>query len=167
MTIPAVAQRYMDSQIVIPISMRKYVQSTLYEAHQGVTSMLSQANESIYWQGLNRDIRLTRYNCKSCNEVAPQQHQEPLIITLSPAWPFQKICADHFKKNSHHYLSVVDRFTAWLNIYHFSPNQVISNSLISTLQALFIAYGIPEEISTDGGPQFTSTALKTFYQNGG
>ena len=92
MTIPAVAQRYMDSQIVIPISMRKYVQSTLYAAHQGVTSMRSQANESIYWPGLNRDIRLTRYNCKSCNEVAPQQHQEPLIITISKnlCRPFQK-----------------------------------------------------------------------------
>ena len=37
-----------------------------------------------------------------------------------------------------------------------------SNLLISTLQALFIAYGIPEEISTDRGPQLTSTALKTF-----
>ena len=77
----------MDSQIVIPISMRKYVLSTLHAAHQGVTSLCSQANESIYWLGLNRDIRLTRYNRKSCNEFAPQQHQEPLIITSSPAWP--------------------------------------------------------------------------------
>ena len=31
----------MDSQIVIPISMRKYVLSTLHVAHQGVTSMCS------------------------------------------------------------------------------------------------------------------------------
>ena len=64
-------------------------------------------------------------------------------------------------------MSVVDCFTAWLNIYHFSPNQVTSNSLISTLRALFIAYGIPEEISTDGGPQFTSTAVKTFLSKWG
>ena len=61
----------MDSQIVIPILMIKYVLSTLHAAHQGVTSMRSRANEGIYWSGLNRDIRLTRYNCNSCNKIAP------------------------------------------------------------------------------------------------
>ena len=157
----------MDSQIVIPISMRKYVLSTLHVAHQGITSMCSWANESMYWTGLNRGIRLTRYNCKSCNKITPQQHQEPLIIISSLSWPFQKISADYFKKNSQNYLSVVDGFTAWLNIFQFSPDLVTSNWLISTLQALFIAFGIPEKVSTDRGPQFTSKALKTFLSKWG
>ena len=34
----------MDCQIVVPISVRKYVLSTLNAAHQGVTSMHSRAN---------------------------------------------------------------------------------------------------------------------------
>ena len=49
----------------------------------------------------------------------------------------------------------------------FPPTKVTSQTLISTLRALFIAYGIPEEISTDGGPQFTSTTFQNFLSEWG
>ena len=88
-------------------------------------------------------------------------------MTTSPFWPFQKICSDYFEQQGHHYISIVDRFSAWLNIYHFPPNRVTSQTLISTLRALFIAYGIPEEISTNGGPQFTSKIFENFFSKWG
>ena len=37
--------------------------------------------------------------------------------------------------------------------------------LISTLRPLFQAYDIPEEISTDGGPQFLSTQFQSFHKD--
>ena len=79
-----------------------------------------------------------------------------------PDWPFQLICADYFELNSHSYQATVDWFSGWLNIYHFKSGCSISNTLISTCYSLFIAYGAPEEISIDGGPQFMSNEFQNF-----
>ena len=84
------------------------------------------------------------------------------MATPSPDWPFQLICADCFELNNHSYLAIVDRFSGWLNIYHFKPRCSTKNTLISTCHSLFIAYGVPEEISTDGGPQFMSNEFQNF-----
>ena len=88
-------------------------------------------------------------------------------MSPSPDWPFQQICADYFEFESHSYLSIVDRYTAWLNIYHFLPGQSTSKTLIDTFRTLFIAYGVPEEISSDGGPQFTAHSFETFLSTWG
>ena len=42
-----------------------------------------------------------------------------------------------------------------------------SKTLIGTFRELFINYGIPEEISGDGGPQFTSLEFQNFILNWG
>ena len=111
---------------------------------------------------MNNDIRNYRYTCHICNEKAPSQPKEPITLSPSPDWPFQQICADYFELNGHAYLSIVDRYSGWLNIYHFQPGKSTSMTLIETLRSLFIAYGVPEELSSDGGPQFTATALTNF-----
>ena len=64
--------------------------------------------------------------------------------------------------SGHHHLSIVDKFSCWLNIYHYPPHKTIADTLISTCSAMFISYGIPKELSTDGGPQFMSTAFQNF-----
>ena len=70
-------------------------------------------------------------------------------------------------QQGHHYISIVDWFSAWLNMYHFPPTKVTSQTLISSLRILFIAYGIPEEISTDRESQFTSKIFEDFLSKWG
>ena len=89
------------------------------------------------------------------------------MATPSPNWPFQLICADYFEQNNHSYLAIVDQFSGWLNIYHFKPGCSINNTLISTCRSLSIACGAPEEISTDGDPQFMSNEFQTFLHQWG
>ena len=129
--------------------------------------MKARANATIYWPGMINNICSTKYNCKHGNEIAPSQTREPLMATPSPDWPFQLICADYFELNNHSYLAIVDRFSGWLNIYHFKPGCSTNNTLISTCRSLFIAYGAPEEISTVGGPQFMSNEFQNFLHQWG
>ena len=150
----------MDGQIVIPGNLKKkHILRTLHSAHQGADSMKRRANMSVYWSGLNNDIRNMRYTCHTCNEIAPQQQKEPLILTPPPQHPFQQICADYFEITAHHYLLVVDRFSGWLNFYYYPPHKTIVDTLISTCQTIFISYGIPEEMSIDRGLQFISQSF--------
>ena len=152
----------MDDRVTIPTSMKKNILQILHSAHQGVSNMTARANQTVYWPDILKDIRNTRYTCKACSEVAPSQPQEPLQLSPSPDWPFQQICADYFELENHSYLSIVDRYIAWLNIYHFCPGHSTSKTLIDTFRTFFIAYGVPEELSSDGGPQFVSNSFKTF-----
>ena len=92
--------------IVIPNNLSKCTLRTLHSAYQGVSSMKSRANAAVYWPDINNNIRNLRYTCHFCNEIAPEQPKEPIILTPIPQYPFQKACADYFEMSGHHYLSI-------------------------------------------------------------
>ena len=156
----------MGDRIVIPATHRRSVLNSLHAAHQGASSMLSRARGAIYWPGIDADIRNRRYTCQKCNESAPSNSKEPLCPSPSPSYPYQQICLDFFNVGHHAYLACVDRFSGWITIHHY-PNEATSQQLISACRSIFTAYGVAEEVSTDGGPQFASHAFREFLMHWG
>ena len=124
--------------------------------------MTKRAKQTVYWPSITNSIRNTRYNCQRCNNIAPSQSKEPLIISKTAEYPFQYICADYFEIKGNHYLAVVDRFSSWIMIYHFPTTKLNHQSMIDTCRELFTTYGTPEEISSDGGPQFIAHLFQEF-----
>ena len=157
----------LEDRLVLPKSIRKHALSVLHSAHQGVTNMQARAKATIYWPGMNADIRNTRYTCQKCNEFSPSQPKEPIIPSPAPQYPFQMVCADYFEVSGHYYFVYVDRFSAWLSIFHFKPHQATTNTLKTECRSLFENYGAPEEFGSDGGPQFTSTDFGNFLKDWG
>ena len=129
--------------------------------------MQARANKSMYWPGINNHIKTFSDNCKSCSYNVPSQSKEPLISFPQPEWPFQQICGDYFDSQGHSYLAIVDRFSGWLCLHHFKPGSATSQNLITSYWSLFMNYGVPEEFSSDGGPQFTSTSFQNFLKKWG
>ena len=154
-----------NHRIVIPDPYITPILHILHAAHQGTTSMTRRANQTVYWPGMHHAIKNIRYNCNRCNNIAPSQPKEPIILAKTPEYPFQFICADYFEIKSHHYLVIVDWFSGWIILYHFQSTQLKSNSLINACREIFTNYGAPEEISTDGGPQFIAQAFQQFLQS--
>ena len=157
----------MDRRIVIPKPLRKKILHCLHSAHQGVDGMRARANDSVYWPGMNASIRNFRANCSFCTTIAPSQPREPITMTPSPEWPFQQIVMDIFHVGHVTYLACADRLTGWLILYHLNPGHATTSKLMSICRQLFQTYGTPEEISTDGGQPFTSTAFQEFLQTWG
>ena len=155
---------YLDRRIVIPSKLRKYILEHLHSAHQGINSMKKRANDCVYWPGISNAISNTRNNCHPCNLHAPSQSAEPLILSPSPEWPFQQICMDYFTIDFHIYIIIADRYSGWPCVYYFTDSNANSNNLIHICRELFSSYGVPEEICTDGGPQFTSHQFKLFLK---
>ena len=156
----------MNDRVVVPKALRHQVTNGLHAAHQGVSSMLSRARQSVYWPGMEADIRNKRYRCSHCNEIAPSQSKEPLVLSPSPDYPFQGICVDYFEIGRHAYLSIVDRFTGWIIVHHY-PEHARSEELIKTCRKVFETYGVAEELSSDGGPQFIANRFKKFLEDWG
>ncbi len=144
----------LDNRLVIPLKLRNIVLNNLHSANQGTTGMKFCAYQCVYWPGMDRTIQIHRDACPDCIRHAPSHHPEPLILIASPSYPFQQVCADYFKITGHSYLTIVDRFSGWICIYAFKAHEIRHQTLQRVFRDLFIAYGVSEELSTDGGPQF-------------
>ena len=153
-------------RIIIPKVLRTMVLQTLHSAHQGCTGMLARANTSVYWPGIQKSILSYQRNCKTCLEISPTQPREPMQLTPLPKRPFESVCSDLFQLNGHHYLLVVDRFSGFLHIIH-SRDSPTSSFLIKHLRDIFTRYGRPDQLETDGGPQYLSESFINFLKTWG
>ena len=126
--------------------------------------MKSRTNDTVYWPGMNASIRNFRANGPTCATIAPTQPREPIIMTPAPEWPFQQIVMDIFHVGHVAYLACADRLTGWLILYHLKPGHATTSKLMSICQHLFQTYGTPDELSTDGGPPFTSRIFQELLQ---
>ena len=151
-------------RIVIPPSLRQSCLSALHAAHQGTSTMLSKAEASIFWPGITNDIQATRTNCTHCNRMAPSQAALPPTPPVSPEYPFQCICADYFHHQGNIYLVIVDRYSNW-PIVERAQNG--AQGLIKALRNTFATYGIPDELSSDGGPEFVANSTRVFLRDWG
>ena len=74
---------------------------------------------------------------------------------------------DYFFVGDHAYLVIIDRYSGWPSVFHFKPGQTTAACLLAVLRNEFATFGIPEEVSSDGGPQFESEAFRTFLRQWG
>ena len=148
-------------RIVIPKSLRTKVLESLHSAHQGVTQMCSRAESSFFWPGMNPAISHMRETCADCNRMAPSQPSLPPTPPIQPAYPFQAVVADYLTYRGHHYLVMVDRYSNWPIVEETANG---ADGLIRALRRAFVTYGIAEELSSDGGPEFTAAKTGRFLK---
>ena len=151
-------------RIVIPTMLRQDCLKALHSAHQGVSMMTARAKSSIFWPGISNDIALIRSRCESCHRMAPSQPSAPPVPRMDPVYPFQCICADLFQYKGFGYLVVVDRYSNWPIVERAADGAA---GLISCLRRIFATYGIADELSSDGGPEFTAMATQKFLRQWG
>ena len=153
-----------NNRIVIPPSLRQSVIQSLHSAHQGVSAMIARSESSVFWPGISVDIRKVREMCEQCQRMSPSQPCPPPTPPNVPVYPFQSICADFFHHAGCCYVVVVDRYSNWPIV---EKSKEGSKGLISCLRRIFVTYGISDDITTDGGPEFTSRETKRFLNNWG
>ena len=127
--------------------------------------MQALARERLFWPGLDAAIRQVRAQCTQCNENAPSQHREPLILTPDPEVPFQQTVADLCDLEGNLILVYADRYSGWVEGAKLSKGtfQVVRRYLLNW----FTTFGVPEEIGTDGGPPFNSAEYNEFLKTWG
>lgn len=155
-----------NDRVVIPPSLRSKVLSNLHAAHQGVSSMERRARATVFWPGITQDIKQTRQQCIYCNRTAPSQAATPPIPSDPPSTPFEKIFADYFDYAGRHFLVIGDRFSGWTDVFATPQGSHISGAAALTrlLRSYSGTFGVPEELSTDGGPEFTASTTQDFLQ---
>ena len=124
--------------------------------------MLRRATQSVYWQGINAEVEQKRCQCVTCDIDSPSSPAETLLPTSPPQYPFQKVVADLFQLDSHTYITFADRLSGWLEVEHL-PSDATSTRLSTVFRRWFKRFGIPEELSCDGGTNLTSQKARSFF----
>ena len=145
---------YKDRIIISP-ALRQSCLSALHAVHLGTSAMTSRAEAAIFWPGITKDIHATRANCTDCNRMAPSQATLPPTPLTPTEYPFQCICADFFYHQGHNYLVIIDRYSNWPIMERARDSAI---GLINILRHTFATYVLPDELSSDGGPEFTAHA---------
>ena len=156
-------------RIVIPRSLRGHILDNLHSAHQGTSSMFARAQGLVYWPGMSTDIEDARNHCRTCHRNAPSQSKLPPTAPKIPTTPFELIYADYFKLIGFFYLVIGDRLSGWTEVVQVNPGSQSSGSkgLCRALRQVFATFGVPEELSSDGGPEFVSQETKDFLSRWG
>ena len=152
----------LGERIVIPQSLRQDILTALHSAHQGVSIMCARAADSVFWPNITTDITRVRDTCSHCNRSAKSNPMQPPAEIQPPSYPFQQLACDYFHFMNNDYVVIVDRYSQWAMVYKSESG---ADGLVKRLRETFVTFGIPEEITSDGGPQFTAGQTKTFLES--
>ena len=155
-----------EDRVVVPSSLRRIVLENLHSAHQGVSSMILRAQSIVFWPGMTYDVQQIRSRCFECNRNAPSQAPLPPQQTDPPTTPFEQVFADYFEFGGNHYLIVGDRMSGWSEVYSAPSGSWYAGArgLLRCLRSFFSTFGVPEELASDGGPEFSADITKKFFE---
>ena len=148
------------NRLVIPTVLRQEILQKIHEGHQGIDKCKRRARDSVFWPNLNNQIEQLVRRCETCLTVLPSKPAEPMLIRTLPTRPWQIIGSDLFQYANRHYIILVDYYSSWPEVYLLSsPN---SKCVIEATKEAFAHHGIPEEVISDNGPQYSSREYKCF-----
>ncbi|UYV73682.1 hypothetical protein LAZ67_11000340, partial [Cordylochernes scorpioides] len=152
-------------RVIILSSLRKNMLSCLHETHSGMGKMKAVARSHFWWPNLDNQIECMVNGCKNYQ----QTQTGPSKVNWRPwVWatrPWQRIHMDFAFKDGVNLLIVVDSHSKWVEA--IPMREITARKTIEQLRRLFSAYGLPEEVESDNGPQFTGVEMKSFFERNG
>ena len=148
--------------IIIPASLRPTMKEIIHQGHNGITRCKSRARQSIYWPGMNSEIDDFVSRCPQCLTHRNQLPKETLIQHNVPAVPWTKVASDLFTLYGHNYVIVTDYTSNYIEIERLADKS--SLSVINKIKKIFARHGIPKELYTDNGPEYTAQSFKLFAE---
>ena len=148
-------------RVVVPESLREIIKKELHQEHLGISKMKGLARSHVWWAGIDRDLEVLAKSCAECAAVKQAPAKAPLHPWSWPSHPWQHLHIDFagpFLDKS--FLIVIDAYSKWAEVIAMS--QTTTEHTIKALRHLFSIHGLPEQIVSDNGPQFTSSTFAEF-----
>ena len=156
---------FRGERLVIPKGMRTAVKKDVHSGHQGIDACLRRAREHVYWPGMNKELKAWIRTCEACREYELTPCKETLMSHEIPGGAWEKIGADLFTYNDKEYFVTICYKS---NFWELDPlTDTKSSTVIKRLKSHLARYGIPRQLVTDNGPQFTSREFKSFTKTWG
>ncbi len=149
-------------RVVIPPTLQDQMLDELHDCHPGMCRMKALARSFVWWPGIDQDIEDRVRSCSACADEQNSPKKVPLLLWPWATSPWQRIHVDFADIKGQMFLVVVDSYSKWLEV--FPMRQTKSSDTIDVLRSLFSRYGLPEQVVSDNGPQFTSEEFQSFLR---
>jgi len=159
-----------ETQVAIPEALKqrllRYQHQSVLAGHPGSRRMYDTLRRYVYWPTMVVDVYKHVEQCPACAKNRLSERRHTSTMQLFPALePFSGLAMDllgplTISRGGHkHVLVICDRFTKLTRAIplRVATALTVSSALIDTWVA---AYGIPDSVLTDNGPQFASV----YYQ---
>jgi len=153
-------------RVIIPTSLRPQILAELHRDHPGISKMKALARGHFWWPGLDGEVETLAKSCQACHEAKQAPPKAPLHPWSWPSKPWQRIHLDFagpFMGKS--FLLAIDAHSKWGEVYEMTSTT--ANKTIEVLRRMFAAFGLPQQIVTDNGPQFVSEEFAAFLKANG
>ncbi|XP_064085391.1 uncharacterized protein K02A2.6-like [Macrobrachium nipponense] len=153
-------------RIVIPAALRRRTLDRLHDSHRGIEATRRRAMQTVFWLGINADIKSKVESCEACQQLLPIQQQEPYMCDDHPSWPFESVSADFFHVAGKSFLVIADRLSGWPVVVPCGRDTTAAR-VTRMFCVFFREVGVPLRLRTDGGPPFSSHDFKQFADRWG
>ena len=151
------------NHIVIPKSLKSDALTKLHFSHLGSTKTILRARTSVFWSGLNADIKELSSNFQECAKHSSLQCTETLWNDLVTTQVWKALACDLFENQGKIYLSVVDHCSKFIAVESVADHS--DKKTINTFLQIFSKLGTPTTIHFDHGANFTSQMFIAFWSN--
>ena len=117
------------------------------------------SRQSVWWPRLSTQIEEMIADCPICTRTH-YNNAEPLLPTSLPDLRWQMVATDLYVRKEHTYILVVDYYSRYIETALL--RDTTSQGVIQQLKSIFARHGIPEQVMSDNGPQFSSEAFTNF-----
>ena len=130
-------------------------------AHAGPRPCQRAVSKRFVWHGLKKDVRKWCHECHDCQASKIHRHvRAPLEHRAPPDRRFGSIHVDlvgplTVSEGCKYLFTIVDRFTRWPEAIPL-PDALTTTCARALLRGWISRFGIPSDITSDRGPQFTS-----------
>lgn len=158
-------------QVVVPTQYRDQVIKLAHESilggHQGIQKTVNKVLNNFFWTGMNSDISRFCQSCDSCQRTLPKGRVTKVPLGSMPLIdaPFQRVAIDLVgpiypctDRKNRYILTVVDYATRYPEAVPLA--NIDTKTVAEALLDIYSRVGIPREILTDNGSQFTSDVMK-------
>lgn len=151
---------FRGERVVIPVDLRQTLKDRVHSSHLGVEGCLRRARECLFWPNMNAEMKDFISRCAICRSHETSQQKETLMSHDIPDRPWAKVGTDLFSIDGIDYLVTVDYYSNFWEVDKLEDTE--SATVIRKLKAHFARYGIPDQVISDNGPQYTSNVFADF-----
>jgi len=155
-----------EHKIVLPTKLHEKIMNLGHDipmaGHLGYKKTLSRIKQHFVWPGMTKDVREYCSTCDICQKTSPKGKEAPVPLGKIPLVDtlFQRIAFDIIgplpKTNENHryVLTLVDYATRYPEAV--ALKDITAETVANAMVSIYSRMGLPEEILTDQGTQFTA-----------
>ncbi|KAL0154737.1 hypothetical protein M9458_049000, partial [Cirrhinus mrigala] len=147
----------------------QWVYTSLSAGHPGISRTLQLTKNSFWWPTMTKDITMFVKSCQVCAQSkTPKELPSGLLQPLPiPQRPWSHLSIDFItdlppSNDFTTILVIIDRFSKSCRLVPLKGLPTAMETALALFNHVFRVYGLPEDIISDRGIQFTSQVWKAF-----